>query len=283
MTRLAGAPGPDLSRVLRAGLVRLQRATAVDAAMGGLVAPGQARLVITELYSMRTDAFRGTVVTPGAGVGGQAWRLARPVAVDDYLGSSTISHHYDRQAQAERAFGTFAVPLRVGSSFGALVWGVVWSPQPLGDRVLDAARPVAVRLAHELAVETEVSRRLASLQQQRDDAARSWIPQISALEIREELSSIARSTADADVRDRLAIVCQRLSSADAVEAVPVLTRREHDVLAQIALGLTNEEAAERLMLMPTTVKSYLKSAMRKFGTRNRVETIRAARRSGLLL
>lgn len=34
--------------------------------------------------------------------------------------------------------------------------------------------------------------------------------------------------------------------------------------------------------MPSTVKSYLQSAMRKLGTRNRVETVRTALRMGLI-
>lgn len=34
--------------------------------------------------------------------------------------------------------------------------------------------------------------------------------------------------------------------------------------------------------MPTTVKTHLKNVMRKLGTRNRVETVTAARRAGLL-
>jgi LuxR family transcriptional regulator, regulator of acetate metabolism len=34
--------------------------------------------------------------------------------------------------------------------------------------------------------------------------------------------------------------------------------------------------------MPTTVKSYLQSAMRKLGTRNRVETVRAALQLGII-
>ena len=34
--------------------------------------------------------------------------------------------------------------------------------------------------------------------------------------------------------------------------------------------------------MPTIVKSYLKNIMGKLGTRNRVETLRTARRAGLM-
>jgi DNA-binding NarL/FixJ family response regulator len=54
------------------------------------------------------------------------------------------------------------------------------------------------------------------------------------------------------------------------------------VLTRIALGHTNIEVAEQLSIMPTTVKTYLKNTMRKLGTRNRVETIHAARCTGLL-
>jgi DNA-binding NarL/FixJ family response regulator len=62
----------------------------------------------------------------------------------------------------------------------------------------------------------------------------------------------------------------------------VLAPRERDVLDRIAVGKTNAEVAQELCLMPTTVKSYLQSAMRKLGTRNRVETIRTALQMGLI-
>lgn len=84
------------------------------------------------------------------------------------------------------------------------------------------------------------------------------------------------------VRDRLTLVCDRLSpplETYGTVGVP-LTLRERQVLAQIALGRTNNEVAEHLSIMPTTVKCYLTNAMRKFGTRNRVETIAAARSAG---
>ena len=61
-----------------------------------------------------------------------------------------------------------------------------------------------------------------------------------------------------------------------------LTARELDVLAQVALGCTNAEAAERLSLKPETVKSYLRSAAAKLGTRSRHEAVSKARRSRLI-
>ena len=54
------------------------------------------------------------------------------------------------------------------------------------------------------------------------------------------------------------------------------------MLAAVAVGRTNSEVADELSIMPTTVKTYLKNAMRKLGTRNRVETIHAARCADLL-
>jgi DNA-binding CsgD family transcriptional regulator len=61
-----------------------------------------------------------------------------------------------------------------------------------------------------------------------------------------------------------------------------LSPRELDVLAQIALGCTNAEAAQRLSLSPETVKSYLRSATAKLGARTRHEAVSKARRSRLL-
>ncbi|NUQ96456.1 MAG: hypothetical protein HOY79_07785 [Streptomyces sp.] len=44
---------------------------------------------------------------------------------------------------------------------------------------------------------------------------------------------------------------------------PRLTPRELDVLAQVALGCNNAETGLGPSLLPETVKSYLRSAMRK--------------------
>jgi DNA-binding CsgD family transcriptional regulator len=50
----------------------------------------------------------------------------------------------------------------------------------------------------------------------------------------------------------------------------------------VASGATNAAAADRLRLRPETVKSYLRSAMRKLGAHTRLEAVVAARRAGLL-
>lgn len=61
-----------------------------------------------------------------------------------------------------------------------------------------------------------------------------------------------------------------------------LRQREIDVLQQVARGLSNREIAESLGLLPNTVKSYLKTAMRKLQASNRVQAILVARKEGLI-
>ncbi|WP_319460721.1 response regulator transcription factor [Micromonospora sp. RTP1Z1] len=97
-------------------------------------------------------------------------------------------------------------------------------------------------------------------------------PQQSVAAIR---SPAARTT------DRLAGAATSSDRAPAAPANP-LSPRETDVLACVALGCTNADVAEQLGLRPETVKSYLRSAMRKLGAHTRLEVVVAARRAGLL-
>lgn len=57
-------------------------------------------------------------------------------------------------------------------------------------------------------------------------------------------------------------------SAPGSTGPPLLTERERQVLAAAAVGRTNIEVADELSIMPTTVKTYLKNAMRKLGAHN---------------
>lgn len=56
---------------------------------------------------------------------------------------------------------------------------------------------------------------------------------------------------------------------------PVLSHREHQVLALVRRGLTNAEIAERLFLAESTIKSHLASIFTKFGVRSRKEVAAA--------
>ena len=62
----------------------------------------------------------------------------------------------------------------------------------------------------------------------------------------------------------------------------VLTAREHEILRRAARGASNSEIAAEIYLAPTTVKSYLQSALAKLGARNRVEAVFKLGEVGLL-
>ena len=99
------------------------------------------------------------------------------------------------------------------------------------------------------------------------------------------MAEVAALVQDQDLRARLETLHARLVHSRLPtdqRPRPVLTPREVDVLTQVALGLTNAEAAAQLGLLPNTAKSYLKTAMRKLEAKNRVQAITAAREAGLI-
>lgn len=63
---------------------------------------------------------------------------------------------------------------------------------------------------------------------------------------------------------------------------PVLTRREKEVLQQIADGMTNNQIAEKLFISPTTVDTHRSSILSKFEVKNTANLIKKAMEFGLL-
>lgn len=61
-----------------------------------------------------------------------------------------------------------------------------------------------------------------------------------------------------------------------------ITKREQEVLELIALGLSNQEIAEKLFVSPNTVKTHSSSIFGKLGVRRRTEAIRRAKELQLL-
>jgi len=57
---------------------------------------------------------------------------------------------------------------------------------------------------------------------------------------------------------------------------PILTRREKEVLALIAEGLTNHDIAEKLFISTTTVDTHRKNLLAKFEVKNTATLIRMA-------
>jgi len=64
--------------------------------------------------------------------------------------------------------------------------------------------------------------------------------------------------------------------------LPVLTRREQEILALVAEGLSNSETAKRLWVTEQTVKFHLSNIYRKLGVSNRTAATRRAHDHGLI-
>ncbi|MET8328268.1 response regulator transcription factor [Streptomyces sp. NPDC005181] len=66
------------------------------------------------------------------------------------------------------------------------------------------------------------------------------------------------------------------------ERLECLTPRERDVLGLVALGLSNDEIAERLFISPLTAKTHVNRAMTKLAARDRAQLVVIAYQSGLV-
>ncbi|MBN2612216.1 MAG: response regulator transcription factor [Bacteroidales bacterium] len=60
------------------------------------------------------------------------------------------------------------------------------------------------------------------------------------------------------------------------DGLPILTKREQEVLKLIAEGLTNNEIAERMFISPLTADSHRKNLLVKLGARNTASMVRIA-------
>lgn len=64
--------------------------------------------------------------------------------------------------------------------------------------------------------------------------------------------------------------------------IPIITRREKEVLVLIADGLTNHQIAEKLFIGTTTVDTHRNSLLAKFEVKNTANLIRMAAQYGLI-
>jgi DNA-binding NarL/FixJ family response regulator len=61
-----------------------------------------------------------------------------------------------------------------------------------------------------------------------------------------------------------------------------LTSRERDIVSLVALGLTNGEIAERLVISPATAKTHVSRAMLKLDARDRAKLVALAYQTGFV-
>ncbi|WP_431041594.1 response regulator transcription factor [Streptomyces sp. P1-3] len=303
---------PDGAVDLRAALSRMRRSGGLPVAFGGLFA-GARQFRITELSGTATRILQGLVISPGNGLGGKAVTMSRPMSVSDYRASRAISHEYDAAVATEGLRSVLAVPVVVRRRVRGVLYGALRQPTALGDRSLTAAVEAARELEQSLAVYDEAERLLSvargslergPVERGPGDADPAVWEEVRAAHA--DLRALAQRVSDAVLRDEMLAACGRLARASSgaaaggdpaaggavglesagrpsVERPSVaLSPREVDVLACVASGATNAAAAERLGLRPETVKSYLRSSMRKLGAHTRLQAVVEARRAGLL-
>ncbi|BCI84046.1 MULTISPECIES: LuxR C-terminal-related transcriptional regulator [unclassified Mycolicibacterium] len=275
--------GPSLLRprdtdAVRAELRRLGSEGAVPVMFGGEVHDDA--LLITEFYGTRGGGLRGLTVRSMCGLGGASMVSGQPLAVADYRHAPSITHDYDMPVLSEGIRSVLAVPVVVDGRARAVLYGAYRSSAPFGGRAVDLMLASAQRLSDELTIRDEVDRRLRLQQAPAADTA------VNTEHIRQVHAELRRLAAGGEpvAPGDLGGLADRLAEALAGGPAPVgpLSPREVDVLAQIALGCTNTEAAQRLSLKPETVKSYLRSAATKLGTHSRHEAVSKARQLRLI-
>lgn len=260
---------------------RIRTHAGLDATFGGQIDPAAGSYVIDTLAGDGMQALHGITVEAGQGLGGKALVVARPVSVCDYTAAGGITHHYDQAVSATGLRSVFAVPVTVDGRLRAMVYGALRSPVQVSDRRLAAVHRLLKAYEFELRVEDQVARTLDEL-----DA------EASVARMREELRSVyaeARAIADGITDPALRARVEALADRVHAGATPApergdlrLSPRELDVVTQVAAGHANAEVGARLDLEPSTVKAYLRSAMRKAGVRNRIALVTECRRAGLL-
>ena len=76
---------------------------------------------------------------------------------------------------------------------------------------------------------------------------------------------------------------QRPRSGPSPAELEELTEREREVVGLVALGLSNDEIAETLVISPATAKTHVSRAMMKVGARDRAQLVVLAYQSGLVV
>lgn len=73
-----------------------------------------------------------------------------------------------------------------------------------------------------------------------------------------------------------------MSTAQTTLPKTTLTKRERQVIAQASLGKKNHEIADYLGISLETVKSHVKSSLRKLGAKDRAHAVAKCLRHGII-
>ncbi|MGV0837037.1 LuxR C-terminal-related transcriptional regulator [Mycolicibacterium thermoresistibile] len=262
------------ARPLIETLHRVRRSTGVPLAFAGTIESG-ARLRLNHFAGTTVGALNRVLIDVGHGLGGRVVEVGRPMVVDDYRRTSTITHRYDAVIASEGLRAMAAAPVVVDRRTVAVLYAALRTADPIGDRtkdlLADEARAIEQRIV--------AARAVVSSDGLPSEAA-TLRDRISAAYA--QLRTLARTLDDPSA---VATITQISDSLLGKQHVPVesdLTAREIDVLALAALGHPNAQIGALLGLRTETVKGYMKDAMRKLHAHTRLEAVVRARRLGVL-
>lgn len=94
---------------------------------------------------------------------------------------------------------------------------------------------------------------------------------------KEELISVIKKVAAGEKHFSAEVTAQLMNNFTAASSpLDALTKREKEILALIARGLTDKEIAEQVFLSPLTIITHRKNILSKLGLKNKVELTRFA-------
>lgn len=199
-------------------MARVPELTGVDVAWIG-ESDGEDRNVLRHTVNTTTDSVIGLVVPHGCGLGGRVMLARRPLWVSDYVNAATITHHFDRQVEAERICAMIGVPIMHENRVFGVLYGANRTPTDFGDRTAAAMQQAASRAAaavivaerarHASEVAVHEERRRIALELHDSVGAMLFTIGAGIRRLSDALS------ADAETRVRLAAIEQQASEAAA--------------------------------------------------------------------
>lgn len=272
----------DDDEAIRSALTTLKNSTSIPVTMYATLLADN-RLQITQWVGLRTPALQNLIMEPGTGVGGRVVSTRRPVGVSDYVRANIISHENDQVMQDEGLHSLLAVPVIVRREIRGVLYVGVHSPVRLGDKVIEEVTMTARCLEQDFAVNSVLRQFEASVPATpRSNRSMNGAEWEQVRSTHSKLRMLANRVDDDNMRKEIEVLCEQMVSPVRVKQSTRLSARELDVLSCVALGHTNVEAAEEMGIGAETVKSYLRSVMRKLGAHTRYEAVNAARRIGAL-
>ncbi|GAB3435310.1 LuxR C-terminal-related transcriptional regulator [Flindersiella endophytica] len=255
----------------------------LDGTFGGEVTPLGDSYVIDRISGERMTVLDGLEIKAGFGLGGRALLLGKPTGVTDYQAAPSITHDFDIPVARAGLRAVFAIPVLLDGRPRAMLYAALRRPVPVSDRQLDIMHRLVSQYRFELRVDDEVARTVDDLGAQLLEAEAARMRD-RLREIHAEIAALASQVDDPELRGRIVALTDRVRvpAAGRPAATPAMTPRELDVITQVAARLSNSDVAARIGLTPATVKSYLKSAMRRASVHNRMALVSSCRRAGLI-